>query len=192
MGFAEFDAYVRDRVPEYIDELKALIRQPTVSAQGIGVADTARIVLERTRRAGVDATALSVDGGPPTIVGETGQGPRTVLVYNPLRRAASRSARRVGDATLRSDRARRLPLRARRLRQQGQPHGSAAGDRGVPRDDGGPAAARSRPLRGRRGKRLGPPRGVRRAVRRPAQGRRLHLGGGVQGRRRPTHDLVRA
>ena len=60
MGFAEFDAYVRDRVPEYIDELKALIRQPTVSAQGIGVADTARIVLERTRRAGVDATALSV------------------------------------------------------------------------------------------------------------------------------------
>src|SRR5438445_10764785 len=82
MGFAEFDAYVRDRVPEYVDELKALIRQPTVSAQGIGVADTARIVLERTRRAGVAATALSVDGGPPTIVGETGQGPRTLPRYN--------------------------------------------------------------------------------------------------------------
>src|SRR5438445_13675764 len=81
MGFAEFDAYVRDRVPEYIDELKALIRQPTVSAQGIGVADTARMVLERTRRAGVAATALSVDGGPPTIVGETGQGARTLLVH---------------------------------------------------------------------------------------------------------------
>jgi len=46
-GFAEFDAYIRARVPQYVDELKALIRQPTVSAQGIGVADTARIVLER-------------------------------------------------------------------------------------------------------------------------------------------------
>ena len=81
-GFAEFDAYIRARVPQYVDELKALIRQPTVSAQGIGVADTARMVLERTRRAGVAATALSVDGGPPTIVGETGQGARTLLVYN--------------------------------------------------------------------------------------------------------------
>src|SRR5437867_6318822 len=81
-GFAEFDAYIRARVPEYVDELKALIRRPTVSAQGIGVADTARMVLERTRRAGVAATALSVDGGPPTIVGETGQGARTLLVYN--------------------------------------------------------------------------------------------------------------
>ena len=36
-GFAEFDAYVRAREREYIDELKVLIRQPTVSAQGIGI-----------------------------------------------------------------------------------------------------------------------------------------------------------
>src|SRR5438128_1527319 len=81
-GFAEFDAYVRARAHEYVDELKALIRQPTVSAQGIGVEDTATLVLERTHRAGVDATALNVDGGPPTIVGETGRGARTLLGYD--------------------------------------------------------------------------------------------------------------
>jgi acetylornithine deacetylase/succinyl-diaminopimelate desuccinylase-like protein len=81
-SFDEFDAYVRARAPEYLGELKALIRQPTVSAQGIGIAETARLVLERTRRAGIDAAALSVDGGPPTIVGETGRGDRTLLVYN--------------------------------------------------------------------------------------------------------------
>src|SRR2546430_15494157 len=81
-GFTEFDDYVRARVPQYLDELKALIRQPTVSAQGIGIADTARIVLDRARRAGIDASARSVDGGPPTIVGETGTGERTLLVYN--------------------------------------------------------------------------------------------------------------
>src|SRR5436309_6397878 len=80
--FADFDAYVRGRAGEYLAELKALVRQPTVSAQRIGLAETARMVLERTRRAGVAATALSGDGGPPTIVGETGQGPRTLLVYN--------------------------------------------------------------------------------------------------------------
>ena len=81
-SFAEFDAYVRAREREYIDELKTLIRQPTVSAQGIGVPETARLVLDRTRRAGIAADALAVDGGPPTILGETGRGERTLLVYN--------------------------------------------------------------------------------------------------------------
>src|SRR5205823_2528516 len=81
-GFAEFDAYVRGRAHEYVDELKALIRQPTVSAQGIGVEDTATLVLERARRAGIGAEALRADGGPPTLVGETGRGDRTLLAYN--------------------------------------------------------------------------------------------------------------
>jgi acetylornithine deacetylase/succinyl-diaminopimelate desuccinylase-like protein len=81
-GFTEFDAYVRARVPQLLDELKELIRQPTVSAQGIGVEDTAKLVLERARRAGIVAEALRADGGPPTIVGELGRGDRTLLVYN--------------------------------------------------------------------------------------------------------------
>jgi len=82
-GFAEFDAYVRAREREYVDELKTLIRQPTVSAQGIGIPETARIVLDRAKtRGGIAAEALTVDGGPPTIVGETGRGERTLLVYN--------------------------------------------------------------------------------------------------------------
>jgi acetylornithine deacetylase/succinyl-diaminopimelate desuccinylase-like protein len=82
-GFAEFDSYVRAREREYIDELKVLIRQPTVSAQGIGIPETARIVLDRTKkRGGIAAEALTVGGGPPTIVGETGRGDRTLLIYN--------------------------------------------------------------------------------------------------------------
>lgn len=82
-AFADFDAYVRAREREYLDELKVLIRQPTVSAQGIGIPETARLVLDRTKkRGGIAAEALTVDGGPPTIVGETGRGDRTLLVYN--------------------------------------------------------------------------------------------------------------
>jgi acetylornithine deacetylase/succinyl-diaminopimelate desuccinylase-like protein len=82
-AFADFDAFVRAREREYIDELKVLIRQPTVSAQGIGIPETARIVLDRTmKRGGIAAEALTVDGGPPTIVGETGRGERTLLIYN--------------------------------------------------------------------------------------------------------------
>ena len=81
-GFDAFDALVRSRGPKLVDELKELIRQPTVSAQKQGVEETAKIVLERTRRAGVDAVAERVEGGPPTIVGETGSGERTLLVYD--------------------------------------------------------------------------------------------------------------
>ena len=58
-SFAEFDSYVRAREREYIDELKVLIRQPTVSAQGIGVPETARIVLDRTKKRGGIAAGLN-------------------------------------------------------------------------------------------------------------------------------------
>lgn len=79
---AAFDAHVRTRAAAYLDELKALIRLPTVSAHGSAIAETAEVVLARARRAGVAAESLSVAGGPPTIVGETGAGERTLLVYD--------------------------------------------------------------------------------------------------------------
>jgi acetylornithine deacetylase/succinyl-diaminopimelate desuccinylase-like protein len=81
-GFADYDLFVRAHTREYVDELKELIRQPTVSAEHIGVEETAAIVLARARAAGVDAAAERVDGGPPTILGETGGGERRLLVYN--------------------------------------------------------------------------------------------------------------
>jgi acetylornithine deacetylase/succinyl-diaminopimelate desuccinylase-like protein len=81
-SFDAFDAYVRAREREYIDELKTLVRLPTVSAQQSAIDETARAVLDRARRAGVAAESLRVEGGPPTIVGETGKGERTLLVYD--------------------------------------------------------------------------------------------------------------
>lgn len=82
MRFASFDAHVRAREREYLDELSALVRLPTVSAQRSAIDETATLVLDRTRRAGFDATAERVTGGPPTIIGEQGRGERTLLVYD--------------------------------------------------------------------------------------------------------------
>ena len=82
MSFAAFDDLVRARAREYVDELKALIRQPSVSAQKLGIEETAALVVERARRAGVDASIERVPGGPPTIIGEAGSGERTLLVYD--------------------------------------------------------------------------------------------------------------
>jgi acetylornithine deacetylase/succinyl-diaminopimelate desuccinylase-like protein len=81
-SFADFDAYVRARQRQYVGELKELLRLPTVSAQKTAIDETARAVLDRTTRAGIDAESRQVEGGPPTIVGETGRGDRTLLVYD--------------------------------------------------------------------------------------------------------------
>ena len=81
-AFQNFDDYVRSHAREYVDELKELVRLPTVSAQASAIDETAAAVLARAKRAGVAAEALRANGGPPTIVGETGAGGRTLLVYD--------------------------------------------------------------------------------------------------------------
>lgn len=81
-AFQEFDEHVRKHAHEYVDELKELVRLPTVSAHGTAIPETANVVLARAKRAGVAAEARSVKGGPPTIVGDTGSGDRTLLVYD--------------------------------------------------------------------------------------------------------------
>jgi acetylornithine deacetylase/succinyl-diaminopimelate desuccinylase-like protein len=80
--FAGFDEHVRAHTRQYVDELKALIRQPSVSAQKIGIEETAQIVLARAKKSGVGARIERVPGGPPTVIGEAGSGKRTLLVYD--------------------------------------------------------------------------------------------------------------
>ncbi len=80
--FAAFDAHVRARQRQYLEELSALIRLPTVSAQNMAIDETAAAVLECTTGAGFTATAERVGGGPPTIIGVQGTGPRTLLIYD--------------------------------------------------------------------------------------------------------------
>jgi acetylornithine deacetylase/succinyl-diaminopimelate desuccinylase-like protein len=80
--FGRFDEHVRTHTREYVDELKELVRLPTVSAHGMAIEETAAVVLARAKRAGVAAEALRTKKGPPTIVGETGSGARTLLVYD--------------------------------------------------------------------------------------------------------------
>jgi acetylornithine deacetylase/succinyl-diaminopimelate desuccinylase-like protein len=80
--FDAFDASARSRMDRHMDELRELVALPTVSAERRAVEETAEWVLERVRRLGARADALRVDDGPPTIVGEIGDGERTLLVYD--------------------------------------------------------------------------------------------------------------
>ena len=47
MTFAKFDEYVRAHATQYVDELKALVSIPTVSAQKTAIPETADVVLAR-------------------------------------------------------------------------------------------------------------------------------------------------
>lgn len=78
----KFNAYVDANAGRFIAELQEVCRQPSISAQNVGLEETARMVLERLRQVGAEARLLQVEGAPPVVYGELGQGPRTLLIYN--------------------------------------------------------------------------------------------------------------
>lgn len=78
----KFNAYVDANAGRFIAELQEVCRQPSISAQNVGLEETARMVLERLKQVGAEARLLQVEGAPPVVYGELGRGPRTLLIYN--------------------------------------------------------------------------------------------------------------
>ena len=89
-------------------------------------------------------------------------------VLRPLRRAAGRSARAVGIAAVRGDRARRRDLRARLGRRQGPGLHALQGHRGAPEAERPAAGEHEDHPRGRGGGRLREPRRLHQATTRPS------------------------
>ncbi len=75
-------AYIDAHAEEYIQALQALCRQPSIAAQGIGMEETAHMVLEMVRGVGAQAEQIPT-GGYPVVYGELpGAGPRSLLIYD--------------------------------------------------------------------------------------------------------------
>ncbi|MDQ5850774.1 MAG: peptidase M20, partial [Chloroflexota bacterium] len=63
--------------------LEQLCRQPSVSAQGLGMAEMADLTESLLREAGFTTRRLYAEGAPPAIYGEQrGRSPFTLLLYN--------------------------------------------------------------------------------------------------------------
>ena len=76
-------AYVDRVLPEVIEDLRRLVRIPTVAAQRRGIPETVQAVGDLLRGAGGRVTVLEPDTGNPVIVGEfEGRSPRTLLFYD--------------------------------------------------------------------------------------------------------------
>src|SRR5215211_2694213 len=77
-----FAAHIEANRQRYFDELYALLRQPSIAAQSIGIDETAAIVVERLEQLGAQVRVLRLPGAAPVVFGSIGRGQRTLLVYD--------------------------------------------------------------------------------------------------------------
>jgi acetylornithine deacetylase/succinyl-diaminopimelate desuccinylase-like protein len=75
--------YIEAHAERSVSLLERLCRQPSISAQGVGLQEMAELVANLLREYGVTAELLPTDGGPPLVYGEAaGRSPHTLLFYN--------------------------------------------------------------------------------------------------------------
>ena len=77
-------AWIDEHAQECTEDLQELVRQPSISAQGVGLRECAELVELQMRRDGLDAQRHELDGGPPVIIGHM-RSPRsnkTMLCYS--------------------------------------------------------------------------------------------------------------
>jgi acetylornithine deacetylase/succinyl-diaminopimelate desuccinylase-like protein len=83
MDFREFDRYVDDHAVLMLDDLSALCRIPSVSAEnGPAMAEARQMVLDLSRQAGIATEVAPQPDGPAIVVGRAGSGSRQLMIYN--------------------------------------------------------------------------------------------------------------
>ncbi|MEM2947752.1 MAG: M20/M25/M40 family metallo-hydrolase, partial [Candidatus Bathyarchaeia archaeon] len=76
--------YIDEHTEVFIQDLVRLVRQPSVSAKGEGIAECARLVEEMMREAGLSTKVLVGERGNPVIYGEvrSKKSEKTLLFYD--------------------------------------------------------------------------------------------------------------
>ncbi|MGQ9515306.1 MAG: M20/M25/M40 family metallo-hydrolase [Thermoproteota archaeon] len=77
---------IDEKASEFVASLGKLVRQPSISAQGIGLVECATLVKEMMVQAGIEARFLEISGAPPFVYGEIlanrPESAKTILFYN--------------------------------------------------------------------------------------------------------------
>ncbi len=79
---SRIDAYLTEHLDHALGEIAELVAQPSVSAQGLGMAECAEVVARVLQRHGVDAQVYATAGNPVVVGRIEGRSPRTLLCYN--------------------------------------------------------------------------------------------------------------
>ncbi len=76
-------AHIEAHADQYVERLRTLCRQPSISTFNVGMAETAELVLQMLRDAGLQARTIPIAGGYPIVYGELAAGARKTLgLYN--------------------------------------------------------------------------------------------------------------
>jgi len=76
-------AYIDAHQKEYIEELLRLCRQPSISAQKVGLEEMAELCVQTMRAYGLEARMVPIPDAPPGVYGERkGKSLKTLLFYN--------------------------------------------------------------------------------------------------------------
>jgi acetylornithine deacetylase/succinyl-diaminopimelate desuccinylase-like protein len=82
IDLARVDAYLEEHLEESLEDLARLCRQPSVAAQGLGIAECADLTAELLRDGGFRAEVLPSDGNPVVYGEADGASEKTLLFYN--------------------------------------------------------------------------------------------------------------
>lgn len=74
--------YIDDHRDEYLKSVQDLCRQPSISAQNIGIKETAEYVKRMLDAVGAKTEIVPIEGGNPVVFGEISSGNRTLSFYN--------------------------------------------------------------------------------------------------------------
>jgi acetylornithine deacetylase/succinyl-diaminopimelate desuccinylase-like protein len=77
--FAAFDRLVEERLAGWVEELIAFLRIPSEGGDPAHLREAADWTAERLRRAGATVDVVELEGAPALVVGEMGDGPRTLI-----------------------------------------------------------------------------------------------------------------
>jgi acetylornithine deacetylase/succinyl-diaminopimelate desuccinylase-like protein len=82
MDVARIDAYLDAHLDRSLEELATLVAQPSISAQGVGLEECARLVRRMLVARGFSAEIVPTPGAPVVVAERDGASRRTLLFYN--------------------------------------------------------------------------------------------------------------
>src|SRR5690349_19704697 len=80
--YTKLDAYLQDNIEQNLEELKKYVRQPSISAQNIGLKECAAMVKEMLEKRGFTAEVMATEGAPVVFAERKGKSDKTLLIYN--------------------------------------------------------------------------------------------------------------
>jgi acetylornithine deacetylase/succinyl-diaminopimelate desuccinylase-like protein len=81
-SFAKIDSYLDNNLDQNLAELSTYVRQPSISAQNLGLKECSQLVKGMLEKRGFKAEVMATDGAPVVFAERKGKSDKTLLIYN--------------------------------------------------------------------------------------------------------------